>query len=107
MQQKTPGAVVSAIRQVDDMIGIGYNSQRGYGYLEASIEGAACSLAVDALKAATALPSNNFRAGDISGRLFSVFRHLGGSWSAALAIPDSLRRQRWVPASPRGQHADR
>jgi len=26
---------------------------------------------------------------------------------AALAIPDSLRRQRWVPASPGGQHADR
>ena len=25
MQQKTPGAVVSAIRQLDDMIGIGYN----------------------------------------------------------------------------------
>ena len=26
---------------------------------------------------------------------------------AALAIPDSLRRQRWVPAIPGGQHADR
>ena len=26
---------------------------------------------------------------------------------AALAIPDSLRRQRWVPASPGGQYADR
>ena len=25
---------------------------------------------------------------------------------AALAIPDSLRRQRWLPASPGGQHAD-
>jgi len=26
---------------------------------------------------------------------------------AALAVPDPLRRQRWVPASPGGQHADR
>jgi len=26
---------------------------------------------------------------------------------AALAIPDSLRGQRWVPATPGGQHADR
>ena len=29
MQQKNPGAVVSAIRQLDHMTGTGYNSQRG------------------------------------------------------------------------------
>ena len=50
---------------------------------------------------------------NISGRaisavaLFSVQALGGGAWSAALAIPDPLRRQRWVPASPGGQHADR
>ena len=32
MQQKNPGAVVSAIRQLDHMTGTGYNSQRGYGF---------------------------------------------------------------------------
>ena len=26
---------------------------------------------------------------------------------AALAVPDPLRRQRYIPASPGGQHADR
>ena len=31
MQQKNPGAVVSAIRQLDHMTGTGYNSQRGQG----------------------------------------------------------------------------
>ena len=31
MQQKNPGAVVSAIRQLDHMTGTGYNSHRGYG----------------------------------------------------------------------------
>ena len=31
MQQKNPGAVVSAIRQLDHMTGTGYNSNRGYG----------------------------------------------------------------------------
>ena len=31
MQQKNPGAVVSAIRQLDHMTGIGYNSHRGHG----------------------------------------------------------------------------
>ena len=31
MQQKNPGAVVSAIRQLDHMTGTGYNSQRGHG----------------------------------------------------------------------------
>ena len=30
-QQKNPGTVVSAIRQLDHMTGTGYNSQRGYG----------------------------------------------------------------------------
>ena len=30
MQQKNPGAVVSAIRQLDHMTGTGYNSNRGY-----------------------------------------------------------------------------
>ena len=29
MQQKNPGAVVSAIRQLDQMTGTGYNSHRG------------------------------------------------------------------------------
>ena len=29
MQQKNPGAVVSAIRQLDHMTGTGYNSHRG------------------------------------------------------------------------------
>ena len=29
MQQKDQGAVVSAIRQLDDMTGTGYNSHRG------------------------------------------------------------------------------
>ena len=32
MQQKNPGAVVSAIRQLDHMTGTGYNSHRGYGF---------------------------------------------------------------------------
>ena len=36
-----------------------------------------------------------------------IFRAYEKSWLAALAIPDPLRRQRWVPASPRGQHTDR
>ena len=31
MQQKNPGAVVSAIRQLDQMTGTGYNSHRGNG----------------------------------------------------------------------------
>jgi hypothetical protein len=31
MQQGNPGAVVSAIRQLDHMTGTGYNSHRGYG----------------------------------------------------------------------------
>ena len=31
MQQKNPGAVVSAIRQLDHMTGTGYNSHRRYG----------------------------------------------------------------------------
>ena len=31
MQQKNPGAVVSAIRQLDHMTGTGYHSHRGYG----------------------------------------------------------------------------
>ena len=31
MQQKNPGAVVSAIRQLDHMTGTGYNSHRGNG----------------------------------------------------------------------------
>ena len=31
MQQKNPGAVVSAIRQLDHMTGAGYNSHRGHG----------------------------------------------------------------------------
>jgi hypothetical protein len=31
MQQKNPGAVVSAIRQLDHMTGTRYNSHRGYG----------------------------------------------------------------------------
>ena len=31
MQQKNPGAVVSAIRQLDHMTGIGYSCHRGYG----------------------------------------------------------------------------
>ena len=31
MQQKNPGAVVIAIRQLDHMTGTGYNSRRGYG----------------------------------------------------------------------------
>ena len=31
MQQKNPGAVVSAIRQLDHMTGTGYNSHRGQG----------------------------------------------------------------------------
>ena len=31
MQQKNPGAVVCAIRQLDHMTGTGYNSHRGYG----------------------------------------------------------------------------
>ena len=31
-QQKNPGAVVSAIRQLDYMTGTGYNSHRGYGF---------------------------------------------------------------------------
>ena len=31
MQQKSPGAVVSAIRQLDHMTGTGYNSHRGHG----------------------------------------------------------------------------
>ena len=31
MQQKNPGAVVSAIRQLDYMTGIGYSCHRGYG----------------------------------------------------------------------------
>ena len=31
MQQKNPGAVVSAIRQLDHMTGTGYNSHRGHG----------------------------------------------------------------------------
>ena len=31
IQQKNPGAVVSAIRQLDHMTGTGYNSHRGYG----------------------------------------------------------------------------
>ena len=30
MQQKNPGAVVSAIRQLDHMTGVGYNSHCGY-----------------------------------------------------------------------------
>ena len=30
MQQKNPGAVVSAIRQLDHMTGTGYNSHRGH-----------------------------------------------------------------------------
>ena len=36
---------------------------RSYGYLEASIGGAACSLAVDALVAATALAMNDWEDG--------------------------------------------
>ena len=32
MQQRNPGAVVSAIRQLDHMTGTGYNSHRGYGF---------------------------------------------------------------------------
>ena len=31
MQQGNPGAVVSAIRQLDHMTGTGYNSNRGHG----------------------------------------------------------------------------
>ena len=31
IQLKNPGAVVSAIRQLDHMTGTGYNSHRGYG----------------------------------------------------------------------------
>ena len=31
MQQKNPGAAVSAIRQLDHMTGTGYNSHRGNG----------------------------------------------------------------------------
>ena len=31
MQQKNPGAVVSAIRQLDHMTGTGYNSHHGHG----------------------------------------------------------------------------
>ena len=31
MRQGNPGAVVSAIRQLDHMTGTGYNSHRGYG----------------------------------------------------------------------------
>ena len=31
MQQKNPGAVVSAVRQLDHMTGTGYNSHRGHG----------------------------------------------------------------------------
>ena len=31
MKQNNPGAVVSAIRQLDHMTGTGYNSHRGYG----------------------------------------------------------------------------
>ena len=32
---------------------------------------------------------------------------LGVCKLAALAIPDSLRRQRWIPARPRGKDTDR
>ena len=31
MKQPNPGAVVSAIRQLDHMTGVGYNSHRGHG----------------------------------------------------------------------------
>ena len=31
MKQNNPGAVVSAIRQLDQMTGVGYNSHRGHG----------------------------------------------------------------------------
>ena len=31
MQQKNPGAVVSAVRQLDHITGTGYNSHRGHG----------------------------------------------------------------------------
>ena len=31
MKQNNPGAVVSAIRQLDHMTGVGYNSHRGHG----------------------------------------------------------------------------
>ena len=31
MKQKSPGAVVACIRQLDHMTGTGYNSHRGYG----------------------------------------------------------------------------
>ena len=31
MKQKNPGAVVACIRQLDHMIGTGYNSHRGHG----------------------------------------------------------------------------
>ena len=31
MEQKNPGAVVSAVRQLDHMTGTGYNSHRGHG----------------------------------------------------------------------------
>ena len=50
-------------------------------------------------------PLKHFWTVDLQVRL-DVTRRLVKSL-AALAIPDSLRRQRWVPASPRGQHADR
>ena len=50
-------------------------------------------------------PLKHFWTVDLQVRL-DVTRRLVKSL-AALAIPDSLRRQRWVPASPGGQHADR
>ena len=50
-------------------------------------------------------PLKHFWTVDLKVRL-DVTRRLVKSL-AALAIPDSLRRQRWVPASPGGQHADR
>ena len=50
-------------------------------------------------------PLKDFWTVDLQVRL-DVTRRLVKSL-AALAIPDSLRRQRWVPASPGGQHADR
>ena len=50
-------------------------------------------------------PLKHFWTVDLQVRL-DVTRRLVKSL-AALAIPDSLRRQRWVPAIPGGQHADR
>ena len=60
---------------------------------------------LDAIEIAKEGPLKHFWTVDLQVRL-DVTRRLVKSL-AALAIPDSLRRQRWVPATPGGQHADR